>query len=65
MNAVFRLETPCLEAEFLAAAQQAGFSGLAGHRSIGGIRASLYNGLGLAAVERLVEFMDGFRRRHR
>jgi phosphoserine aminotransferase len=65
MNAVFRLETPCLEAEFLTAAQQAGFSGLGGHRSIGGIRASLYNGLGRDAVERLVEFMDGFRRKHR
>lgn len=65
MNAVFRLETPRLEAEFLAASARAGFSGLAGHRSIGGIRASLYNGLERAAVERLVEFMETFRRQMR
>lgn len=60
MNAVFRLPSPELEKAFLAAAGEAGFSGLAGHRSIGGIRASLYNGLGLDAVEELAGFMEAF-----
>lgn len=63
MNVVFRLPTPQREAEFLEAAQAAGFSGLKGHRSIGGLRASLYNGLESSAVERLAEFMEHFRKR--
>ncbi|MBS1191728.1 MAG: phosphoserine aminotransferase apoenzyme [Rhodocyclaceae bacterium] len=62
MNVVFNLRTPQLEARFLEAARQSGFSGLEGHRSIGGLRASIYNGLELSAVERLVEFMERFRR---
>jgi phosphoserine aminotransferase len=37
---------------------------LAGHRALGGIRASLYNAVTLEAVEALVEFMETFRRRH-
>jgi phosphoserine aminotransferase len=65
MNATFTLPTPQLEKQFLASASEAGFSGLNGHRSVGGIRASLYNGLQLAAVEKLVGFMDDFRKRHR
>lgn len=65
MNVAFHLEHAGLEREFLEAAGKAGFSGLAGHRSVGGIRASLYNGLTLAAVERLVEFMEGFRLQRR
>lgn len=62
MNVVFKLPTPELEATFIAAARAAGFSGLGGHRSIGGSRASIYNGLTFGAVEKLVDFMDGFRR---
>lgn len=62
MNVSFNLPTPELEQRFLAAASLAGFSGLAGHRSIGGIRASIYNALTLAAVENLVEFMQNFKR---
>lgn len=65
MNVAFNLPTPELESAFLAAALDAGFSGLGGHRSVGGIRASLYNGLGLGAVEKLVGFMEDFRRRYR
>ena len=61
MNVVFNLTTPELEKRFLAESQAAGFSGLAGHRSVGGIRASIYNGLTLPAVERLADFMDEFR----
>lgn len=62
MNVAFNLDTPEREHKFLAAAEAAGFSGLAGHRSIGGIRASLYNALSLAAVEELAGFMRDFRR---
>jgi phosphoserine aminotransferase len=65
MNIVFNLKTKELEEKFLAAAGAAGFSGLAGHRSIGGIRASLYNGLELCAVENLLDFMQDFKRRLR
>ena len=65
MNVAFNLATPALEAEFATTALAAGFSGLAGHRSIGGIRASLYNGLQLPAVEELANFMADFRARHR
>ncbi len=52
-----------MEKRFLAEAEAAGFSGLAGHRSTGGVRASIYNGLTLAAVEQLVGFMEDFLRR--
>jgi phosphoserine aminotransferase len=63
MNVTFNLETPERERQFLADAQAAGFSGLAGHRAIGGIRASLYNALTLSAVEELLGFMEDFQRR--
>jgi phosphoserine aminotransferase len=63
MNITFNLASPEIENRFLAEAQRAGFSGLAGHRSVGGIRASLYNGLTLSAVEQLAGFMEDFRRR--
>jgi len=61
MNATFNLASPDMEKRFLAEAEAAGFSGLAGHRSTGGIRASLYNGLELSAVEQLAGFMEDFR----
>jgi phosphoserine aminotransferase len=60
MNVTFNLSSPEMEKCFLAEAQAAGFSGLAGHRSTGGIRASIYNGLELAAVEQLAGFMEDF-----
>ncbi len=63
MNVSFRLASPALEAEFLAAAEAAGFSGLAGHRSLGGIRASIYNAMTLEAVQALVAFMADFQQR--
>ena len=65
MNAVFALPTPQLEARFLAESCEAGFSGLAGHRAIGGIRASMYNALSLSAVDQLLGFMADFQRKHR
>ena len=63
MNVAFNLADPELESRFLDQAQAAGLWGLAGHRTVGGVRASLYNGLTLAAVERLAQFMEDFRRR--
>jgi phosphoserine aminotransferase len=65
MNAVFELPSPDLETKFLAESSHAGFSGLAGHRAIGGIRASIYNALSLSAVDRLLNFMADFQRRNR
>jgi phosphoserine aminotransferase len=62
MNVTFNLATPELERQFLAASHAAGFSGLEGHRSVGGIRASLYNGITLPAVEKLANFMGDFRK---
>ena len=64
MNVTFNLSNADIEKQFLADAEEAGFSGLAGHRSTGGVRASLYNGLTLPAVEQLVGFMEDFRRHH-
>jgi len=63
MNATFRLQSTELEQAFLEEAAAAGFRGLAGHRSVGGCRASLYNAVPVAAVERLTTFMHEFRRR--
>ena len=63
MNVAFNLATPALEKQFLAEALAAGFSGLAGHRAIGGMRASIYNALTLPAVEKLLGFMDDFQRK--
>ncbi len=61
MNVAFRLPTQALEQAFLTQAESLGFSGLGGHRSVGGVRASLYNGVTLNAVRELTEFMSDFR----
>ncbi len=63
MNAVFRLPSPELEQRFITEAAEAGLVGLAGHRSVGGCRASLYNPVPLQAVDDLVAFMRRFERR--
>ena len=60
MNVVFNLPNPELEARFIAAATARGLVGLAGHRSVGGCRASLYNPVPMEAVEELAEFMRNF-----
>ena len=65
MNAVFTLPTAELEGKFLAESSNAGFSGLGGHRAIGGIRASMYNALSLSAVDQLLEFMHDFQQNNR
>lgn len=64
MNVTFRLPTAALEARFVEEAEAAGFSGLAGHRSVGGMRASIYNAFPQAGVEALVAFMRDFEDRH-
>ncbi len=64
MNVTWRLGTEPLEEAFVKEAQKAGLDGLKGHRSVGGIRASLYNAVPLASVEALVGFMKEFERRN-
>lgn len=63
MNVTFHLATPELEQKFLAESQARGFSGLNGHRALGGLRASIYNAVTVEAVQELLNFMDDFRRR--
>lgn len=60
MNVTFTLPTADLERKFCEEAERRQMSGLAGHRSVGGIRASIYNAFPLAGVEALVEFMGDF-----
>ena len=60
MNVVFNLPTEALENEFVAAAQKQGMVGLKGHRSVGGIRASIYNAVSLEWVTALTTFMKSF-----
>jgi phosphoserine aminotransferase len=61
MNIVFRLPDEDLEKRFVAEAGDAGMVNLKGHRSVGGIRASVYNAMPVASVEVLVDFMGSFR----
>jgi phosphoserine aminotransferase len=63
MNITFRLPSETLEKKFITDSQAAGMIGLAGHRSVGGIRASLYNAIPLAACQTLAAFMTDFARR--
>jgi phosphoserine aminotransferase len=63
MNVPFLLAKPELEATFLSEAKQAGLTNLEGHRSVGGLRASIYNAVTLDAVKALTEFMLQFARR--
>jgi len=60
MNVTFRLPSEELEKKFASEATARGLDGLKGHRSVGGIRASIYNALPLGAVEALVSFMKEF-----
>ncbi len=65
MNVVFRLPDEELESRFIEEAAEEGMIGLKGHRSVGGIRASLYNSLSPQAVEDLTAFMHRFAAEHR
>lgn len=62
MNVPFVLRDPALDSKFLAEADAAGLKNLKGHRSVGGMRASLYNALPEEGVDRLIEFMRDFER---
>lgn len=64
MNVPFTLPDPALDKSFLAEAQAAGLTNLAGHRLVGGMRASLYNAMPPEGVVALVAFMKEFQRRH-
>jgi phosphoserine aminotransferase len=69
MNVTFRIQSKDtttskqLEAEFVKEANQRGLIGLQGHRSVGGLRASLYNAISLDDVEHLIQFMKEFQER--
>ena len=63
MNVVFRLPTEADEERFVAEAKKRGMVGLKGHRSVGGIRASIYNACEPEWVEELARFLDEFARR--
>ena len=64
MNVPFVLADAALDAPFLAAAKDAGVLGLKGHKSVGGMRASIYNAVSLDAVKALVGFMNDFAKRN-
>jgi phosphoserine aminotransferase len=64
MNVTFRLPDEELEKTFVKEATAAGLDGLKGHRSVGGLRASIYNAFPKEGVIKLVEFMREFERRH-
>jgi len=64
MNVPFTLARPDLDKTFLAEAQQAGLTNLEGHRSVGGMRASIYNAMPPEGVTALTAFMQEFERRH-
>jgi phosphoserine aminotransferase len=63
MNVVWRLPTPELEDAFVKEAEGQRMIGLKGHRSVGGIRASLYNAVEPAWVDTLASFMKDFAKR--
>lgn len=64
MNVPFTLADASLDADFLAGAKAAGLLSLKGHRSVGGMRASIYNAMPEAGVAALVDFMKEFERTH-
>ncbi len=64
MNVPFVLANPELDKDFLSLAEKNGLSTLKGHRSVGGMRASIYNAMPEAGVDALIEFMAEFERTH-
>ena len=64
MNVTFRLPSEELEKKFVKESTAAGLDGLKGHRSVGGLRASLYNAFPESGVQALVQFMQEFERRN-
>jgi phosphoserine aminotransferase len=64
MNVPFKLPDEALDAPFLKGAQERGMIQLKGHRSVGGIRASIYNAMPVEGVQALADYMKEFERRH-
>jgi phosphoserine aminotransferase len=64
MNVPFTIPNPDLEKTFCAEAAKAGLMNLEGHRSVGGMRASIYNAMSLEGVDALIAFMRDFQQRH-
>ena len=64
MNVVFRLPSEALESKFVKEAEQLGMIGLKGHRSVGGIRASIYNAVSVEGTRRLAAFMADFAKKN-
>ncbi len=64
MNVPFQLIDASLEASFIEQAEKAGLLQLKGHKSVGGMRASIYNAMPLEGVVALVDFLKDFERRH-
>lgn len=64
MNVPFTLVSAELDKAFLSEAEECGLVALKGHRSVGGMRASIYNAMPEAGVDALITFMDDFARRH-
>lgn len=64
MNVPFSLAKDELTTTFLTSAASSGLTNLKGHRLVGGMRASLYNAMPVEAVDKLIDFMDGFAKRN-
>jgi phosphoserine aminotransferase len=64
MNIPFFLEDESLQDSFLSGAKAAGLLQLKGHKSLGGLRASIYNAMPVQGVRALVDYMNDFQRRH-
>ncbi len=64
MNVTFRLSSEVLEQQFVKEATAAGFDGLKGHRSVGGLRASIYNAFPEEGIAALVQFMQRFEQKN-
>jgi phosphoserine aminotransferase len=64
MNIPFFLKDESLQDSFLSGAKAAGLLQLKGHKSLGGLRASIYNAMPVQGVRALVDYMDDFQRRH-
>ena len=64
MNVTFRLPSEEQEKQFVTESQAAGMVGLAGHRSVGGVRASLYNAVTLEMCQTLASFMGDFAKKN-
>jgi len=64
MKVIFRLPSEDLDKQFAKEATAAGFDGLKGHRSVGGLRASIYNAFPEEGIDALVAFMREFEKRN-